>query len=410
MTAFAHKTEGVNRTKTVRVYPFVFIASDDELQWKADRLFKQSLDQVNHRVLEENDLDCIMHNEYATEEFGRWIEGIPYQLQAEVEIDNNQFKEMIHSMLDDPNHGMEKDVYFYHSDHLGSASWITDHDGNPVQHLQYLPYGEPFVDQHPAGYQERYTFTGKERDEETGYGYFGARYMDHELMTMWLSVDPMADKYPNVSPYSYCMWSPIKLVDLDGMDTTVMVNLITGSVTLNYDLDNFNGTFVELNDGDKIINNYKCNGEISVGNDEGGKRDFITFSDNSDALKTFRNFTGEENIQRQSSVEWNYYEQKDGTGVLVTCHDSRNVCITGLEERFNKMRTNVLHHYHPKGPGVAHWTPSESDQQYAKDLKIPCYLHFSGQNYRFDDIVNKYGVMNHYNFQKHIPLGINIYQ
>ena len=255
-----------------------------------------------------------------------------------------------------------------------------------------------------------FVFTGKERDEETGYGYFGARYMDHELMTSWLSVDPMADKYPNVSPYSYCMWSPIKLVDLDGMDTTVMVNLITGSVTLNYDLDNFNGTFVELNDGDKIINNYKCNGEISVGNDEGGKRDFITFSDNSDALKTFRNFTGEENIQRQSSVEWNYYEQKDGTGVLVTCHDSRNVCITGLEERFNKMRTNVLHHYHPKGPGVAHWTPSESDQQYAKDLKIPCYLHFSGQNYRFDDIVNKYGVMNHYNFQKYIPLRINIYQ
>ena len=39
-----------------------------------------------------------------------------------------------------------------------------------------------------------FTFTGKERDEETGYGYFGARYMDHELMTMWLSVDPMADK------------------------------------------------------------------------------------------------------------------------------------------------------------------------------------------------------------------------
>ncbi len=41
-----------------------------------------------------------------------------------------------------------------------------------------------------------FSFTGKERDEETGYGYFGARYMDHELMTMWLSVDPMADKKP----------------------------------------------------------------------------------------------------------------------------------------------------------------------------------------------------------------------
>ena len=62
------------------------------------------------------------------------------------------------------------------------------------------------------------SFTGKERDEETGYGYFGARYMDHELMTMWLSVDPMADKYPSISPYAYCAWNPVKLIDPDGRD------------------------------------------------------------------------------------------------------------------------------------------------------------------------------------------------
>ena len=62
------------------------------------------------------------------------------------------------------------------------------------------------------------SFTGKECDEETGFGYFGARYMDHELMTMWLSVDPMADKYPNISPYAYCAWNPVKLDDPDGRD------------------------------------------------------------------------------------------------------------------------------------------------------------------------------------------------
>ena len=56
----------------------------------------------------------------------------------------------------------------------------------------------------------------EQRDEETGYGYFGARYMDHELMTMWLSVDPMSDKYPSISPYAYCAWNPVKLVDPDG--------------------------------------------------------------------------------------------------------------------------------------------------------------------------------------------------
>ena len=64
-------------------------------------------------------------------------------------------------------------------------------------------------------------FTGKERDEETGYGYFGARYMDHELMTMWLSVDPMSDKYPNISPYAYCAWNPVKLVDPNGREVYI---------------------------------------------------------------------------------------------------------------------------------------------------------------------------------------------
>ena len=51
------------------------------------------------------------------------------------------------------------------------------------------------------------------------YTFFGARYMDHELMAMWLSVDPMADKYPNISPYNYCMWNPIKVIDPNGKDT-----------------------------------------------------------------------------------------------------------------------------------------------------------------------------------------------
>ncbi len=66
------------------------------------------------------------------------------------------------------------------------------------------------------------TSTGKEKDEETGFYYFGARYMDHELMTSWLSVDPMSDKYPSISPYAYCAWNPIKLVDPEGREVYVI--------------------------------------------------------------------------------------------------------------------------------------------------------------------------------------------
>lgn len=61
----------------------------------------------------------------------------------------------------------------------------------------------------------RFTFSGKEKDPETGYHYFGARYYNSDL-SLWLSVDPMADKYPSLSPYNYCAWNPMKLVDPDG--------------------------------------------------------------------------------------------------------------------------------------------------------------------------------------------------
>jgi len=197
------------------------IGNEEELLGKANMLFKQSLNQVNHRKLEENDIGCIRDGELVKEELVLPIGGIPHRMQAEVMVNHEQIRYAVRSMQDDPNEGKEKDVYFYHSDHLGSASWITDGDGMPVQHLQYLPYGEPYINQRVSGYNERFTFTGKERDEETGFGYFGARYMDYELMTMWLSVDPLSDKYPSISPYAYCAWNPIKLVDPDGREIDV---------------------------------------------------------------------------------------------------------------------------------------------------------------------------------------------
>ena len=79
--------------------------------------------------------------------------------------------------------------YFYHADHLGSATWITDSVGNPAQFLQYLPYGEIWRNQQRMGYDERYKYTGKERDNETGYDYFGARHYTSAI-SGWLSPDP----------------------------------------------------------------------------------------------------------------------------------------------------------------------------------------------------------------------------
>ena len=68
------------------------------------------------------------------------------------------------------------------------------------------------------------SFSGKEKDSETGYHYFGARYYNSDL-SLWLSVDPMADKYPSLSPYNYCAWNPMKIVDPDGEDVADFYDL-----------------------------------------------------------------------------------------------------------------------------------------------------------------------------------------
>ena len=61
-------------------------------------------------------------------------------------------------------------------------------------------------------------FNGKEKDYESIFHYYGERYYWSELLTGWLSVDPMIDKYPSISPYAYCAWNPVTLIDPDGRD------------------------------------------------------------------------------------------------------------------------------------------------------------------------------------------------
>ena len=66
-----------------------------------------------------------------------------------------------------------------------------------------------------------FTFSAKEKDLETGFSYFGSRYYNSDL-SIWLSVDPQASKYPSLSPYVYCADNPVKLVDPNGEDVLLI--------------------------------------------------------------------------------------------------------------------------------------------------------------------------------------------
>ena len=133
---------------------------------------------------------------------------------------------------------VEKGVYFYHPDHLGSSSVITDKDGGFHEHIEYFPYGEMWVQDEVSkeGSSTPYRFTGKELDKETGFMYYGARYRELRL-TGWISPDPILEKYlptgdkdkdsklpgmggvfntVNLNLYHYGGLNPVKFVDPDG--------------------------------------------------------------------------------------------------------------------------------------------------------------------------------------------------
>ena len=135
--------------------------------------------------------------------------------------------------------------YYYHSDHLGSATLITDYKGDEYQRIEYTPYGETWVEKTDNTGLEYlpYRFTGKEIDEETGLYYYGARYLDPRY-SRWISSDPALGEYipqapvndeakksnqnlpgiggvfntVNLQLYHYAGNNPVKYTDPDGRD------------------------------------------------------------------------------------------------------------------------------------------------------------------------------------------------
>ena len=118
-----------------------------------------------------------------------------------------------------PNDTTKEETFFYHSDHLGSTSYITDDHANITQYDAYLPYGELLVDEHSSSEDLPYKFNGKQFDEETGLYYYGARYMN-PITSLWYGVDPLAEKFPLIFGYSYCGGRSIVLRDKDGRRPT----------------------------------------------------------------------------------------------------------------------------------------------------------------------------------------------
>ena len=291
---------------------------------------------------------------------------------------------------------------WYHPDHLDScSSWITCTDGKAVQYLHYLPWGEDFVDQRTTNWNAHHTFSAKEKDTETGLSYFGSRYYSSDL-SIWLSVDPMSDKYPSLSPYVYCANNPIKLVDPNGEEIWIVGENGNKYKYSKGELYTKEGELYKPESGSflsdarnaiKTLQSTKTgNGLISAFEGPDNKDVFIESSSNSTCDKLTTDVSG--NFVSQT-ILWN----SEGTQLETTAGLGKS-SITDLGHEFSHVYDNAknikgLNDLYIGGGTRSEWRAVYKENLIRKELGLPYRSGYtfvnSNNNQYFVPMLNKKG-------------------
>ena len=104
----------------------------------------------------------------------------------------------------------------YLTDHQGNVRVVVDENAAVKQVNHYYPYGALFAES-TNGNVQPYKYNGKELDRMHGLDWYdhGARHNDAAI-GRWHVVDPLCEKYYDVSPYAYCAGDPVNAIDPDG--------------------------------------------------------------------------------------------------------------------------------------------------------------------------------------------------
>jgi RHS repeat-associated protein len=105
--------------------------------------------------------------------------------------------------------------HYYMKDHLGSVRVVLNENNEIVSAQDYDMWGYLMVGRNFDSQQTKYKFTGKERDKESNYDYFGARYYDARI-GRWGSIDPILEKHYDFNPYNYVLNNTLRFIDPEG--------------------------------------------------------------------------------------------------------------------------------------------------------------------------------------------------
>ncbi|WP_262896646.1 RHS repeat-associated core domain-containing protein [Flavobacterium psychrophilum] len=126
-----------------------------------------------------------------------------------------------------------------------------------------MAFGEVLFEEHSSSFKSPYLFNGKELDRETNLTNFGARYLDMKT-SLWLNVDPLAEKYPGVSSYVFCLNNPLIYVDPDGKEI-----ILTGTVA---ERNTILSSLRKLTNDKLVINSSGVVSISRIGGENTGKR------------------------------------------------------------------------------------------------------------------------------------------
>ena len=190
-----------------------------------------------------------------------------------------------------PGMGGQPGLYYLHTDHLGTASFVTDDNSETTQFFLNLPFGETMMEQQSGVYDNPYKFNAKELDSETGLYYYGARYYNPRV-SVWYGVDPLAVYNPsmesefygdgqhnggvfylgNLNPYIYTYQNPIVYIDPNGKQSKGSQSSYKEKLAMQFAkvliaVDNVTRKAAPYTMGAKVLNNGKASDKF-LGNIE----------------------------------------------------------------------------------------------------------------------------------------------
>ena len=274
-------------------------------------------------------------------------------------IDGNQVMDILPTSYPDANlcnlsgSGIETALFFYHPDHLGSTGMVTNNSSNFTQGMLYAPFGEIISDYNPTFHDSpmpNYAFNAKELDEENNMYYYSARYY---APPTFISRDPMFEKYPSISPYTYCKNNPVKRIDPDGK-YDYEVDLETKKITRTGEKGSPDKFIIKKKNGETVAGKEYAAGTITLKEHDNGRQSCKVKGDkNGKEMFEF--------LAKNTNVEWGHLQTgkggTNGDNYLFTSYEEGKVSGFTLNGLGINDYIRTFKHNHPSGNSK----PSDAD-------------------------------------------------